>query len=63
MAGGGGIVPCRPAVQESLALWLDFRALGPSARIAVLSFFDIVMVWNPGVSYGLSPRQPTGAII
>ena len=32
---------------------LDFRALGPAARIAVLPFFDLVMVWNRGVSYGL----------
>src|SRR5258705_11437667 len=32
---------------------LDFRSLGPAARIPVLPFFDLVMVWNRGVSYGL----------
>src|SRR5258707_927163 len=32
---------------------LDFRSLGPAARIAILPFFDLVMVWNRGVSYGL----------
>jgi signal peptidase II len=32
---------------------LDFRSLGPAARIGVLPFFDLVMVWNRGVSYGL----------
>ena len=32
---------------------LDFRALGPAARIPILPFFDLVMVWNRGVSYGL----------
>ena len=32
---------------------LGFAAYGPGDRIAVLPFFDIVMVWNPGVSYGL----------
>jgi len=32
---------------------LDFRALGPAARIQVLPIFDLVMVWNRGVSYGL----------
>jgi signal peptidase II len=32
---------------------LAFRALGPAARIRVLPFFDLVMVWNRGVSYGL----------
>ena len=32
---------------------LDFRSLGPAARTQVLPFFDLVMVWNRGVSYGL----------
>src|SRR5258705_660918 len=32
---------------------LHFRSLGPAARIGVLLFFDLVMVWNRGVSYGL----------
>jgi len=43
---------------------LDFRALGPAARIPVLSFFDMVMVWNPGISYGLFPAgSRIGAIL
>ena len=33
----------------------QFRALGPAARIDVLPFFNMVMVWNRGVSYGLFP--------
>jgi signal peptidase II len=41
----------------------DFRALGPAARIAVLPFFDMVMVWNPGVSYGLFPASSTAGVI
>src|SRR5215467_8300971 len=32
-----------------------FRELGPSARIDVLPFLNMVMVWNRGVSYGLFP--------
>ncbi|MEA2824596.1 MAG: signal peptidase [Alphaproteobacteria bacterium] len=32
---------------------LDFRTLGPAARIQILPVFDLVMVWNRGVSYGL----------
>jgi signal peptidase II len=41
----------------------DFRSLGPAARIAVLPFFDMVMVWNPGISYGLFPAgSSVGAI-
>jgi signal peptidase II len=43
---------------------LDFRSLGPAARIVVLPFFDMVMVWNPGISYGLFPAgSSVGAII
>ena len=39
--------------KDYLLYGLDFRALGPSARIQVLPIFDLVMVWNRGVSYGL----------
>jgi signal peptidase II len=31
----------------------DFLARGPEARIGVAPFFDLVMVWNRGISYGL----------
>ena len=42
---------------------LDFRELGPAARIAVLPFFDMVMVWNPGISYGLFPAVGMGGVV
>ena len=29
------------------------KELGPGENIPLLPFFDLVMVWNPGVSYGL----------
>jgi signal peptidase II len=39
---------------KNLVLYgLAFRALGPAARIDVLPFMNLVMVWNRGVSYGL----------
>ena len=41
----------------------DFRELGPAARIAVLPFFDLVMVWNPGISYGLFPAVGVGGVV
>jgi signal peptidase II len=42
----------------------DFRALGPFARIQLTPFFDLVMVWNTGVSYGLFQAGGlTGTII
>jgi signal peptidase II len=39
----------------------NFREMGPGSHVDVLPFFDLVMVWNPGVSYGLFPaRGPWG---
>ena len=35
----------------------DFLRLGHAARIEVLPFFDLVMVWNRGISYGLLPAD------
>jgi signal peptidase II len=41
-------------LSKNLLLYgLGFRALGPAARIDVLPFMNLVMVWNRGVSYGL----------
>jgi signal peptidase II len=42
----------------------DFRAKDLFARIEVTSFFDLVMVWNRGVSYGhFQASGLTGTII
>ena len=39
----------------------NFRAMAPGSSVDVLPFFNLVMVWNPGVSYGLFPaRGPWG---
>jgi signal peptidase II len=38
-----------------------FIDMGPGDHVSVLPFFNLVMVWNPGVSYGLFPaRGPVG---
>jgi signal peptidase II len=52
-------------LSKNLLLYgLDFRALGPAAHIGVLPFFDMIMVWNPGISYGLFPAgSQIGAIV
>lgn len=34
-----------------------FKTMLPGASIDVLPFFNLVMVWNPGVSYGLFPAH------
>lgn len=37
---------------------------GPGDQVAVLPFFNLVMVWNPGVSYGLFPASgPLGTAL
>lgn len=41
-----------------------FIDMGPGDRVPVLPFFNLVMVWNPGVSYGLFPaRSPAGTAL
>lgn len=43
---------------------LGFADMGPGDNIGVLPFFNLVMVWNPGVSYGLFPASsPMGSAI
>ncbi|HTT97113.1 MAG TPA: signal peptidase II [Rhizomicrobium sp.] len=43
---------------------LHFIDMPPGANIGVLPFFNLVMVWNPGVSYGLFPASsPMGSAI
>jgi signal peptidase II len=34
-----------------------FAHMPPGAAIPVLPFFNLVMVWNPGISYGLFPAS------
>jgi signal peptidase II len=34
-----------------------FRDMAPGETISVLPFFNLVMVWNPGISYGLFPAS------
>jgi signal peptidase II len=31
--------------------------MGPGQSVPVLPFFNLVMVWNPGISYGLFPAS------
>src|SRR5882672_4210029 len=35
----------------------DFAQMPPGASLPVLPFFNLVMVWNPGISYGLFPAS------
>ena len=35
----------------------DFVHMPPGSSVPVLPFFNMVMVWNPGISYGLFPAS------
>lgn len=63
-------------VSAAIAMFLDqatkilllygfgFRAMLPGEAVQVLPFFNLVMTWNPGVSYGLFPASgPIGSTI
>jgi signal peptidase II len=36
---------------------LGFAQMPPGESVPVLPFFNLVMVWNPGISYGLFPAS------
>lgn len=40
-----------------------FAGMLPTQAVSVLPFFNLVMVWNPGISYGLFPASgPEGTV-
>ena len=40
-----------------------FASMLPTQAVTVLPFFNLVMVWNPGISYGLFPASgPEGTV-
>jgi signal peptidase II len=50
-------------VKLLLLYGLGLVHMGPGQSVAVLPFFNLVMVWNPGISYGLFPASgPEGTV-
>jgi signal peptidase II len=47
----------------ALLYWAGFKDLAPGARIPALPFLDLVMIWNPGISYGLFPVSGLGTAL
>lgn len=41
----------------------SFAQMPPGASIPVLPFFNLVMVWNSGISYGLFPASGRGTVL
>src|SRR3974390_302614 len=45
-------------LDQASKLWLIFVAdLASRAPIALTPFLDLVLTWNPGISYGLFPQE------
>jgi signal peptidase II len=55
---GLGIAALTVLADQAHKAWMlyvyDIGAKGP---VAITSFFDLVLVWNQGISYGLIPQQ------
>src|SRR6185312_9105325 len=49
------------AADQGSKLYLLYKAgfvhMAPGQAVPVLPFFNLVMVWNPGISYGLFPAS------
>ena len=43
---------------QGIKLWLLYAYdLGTRGAVPVIPFFDLVLVWNKGISYGLFPQE------
>ena len=55
------------AVDQGCKLFMlhgaGFAQMPPGAAVPVLPFFNLVMVWNPGISYGLFPASGMGTVL
>ena len=47
------------ADQANKAWMLYVYDIGAKGTVAITSFFDLVLVWNRGISYGLLPQEST----
>ncbi len=51
------------ATKLTMLYKFGFATMGPGEAVSVLPFFNLVMVWNPGISYGLFPASgPEGTV-
>ena len=57
LACAAGALALDQGSKLALLYGFHFIEMSPGDRIPVLPFFDLVMVWNPGISYGLLPAR------
>jgi len=54
---GLGVAAITAAADQALKLWLVFGyGLAAHGPVRLGPFMDLVLVWNPGISYGLFPQ-------
>jgi len=64
LAAAAGALLLDQATKLLMLYAFGFHNLLPGQAVSVLPFFNLVMVWNPGVSYGLFPAQgPAGTAL
>jgi signal peptidase II len=66
MIAAAGALVADQGSKLTMLYGLGFAQMPPGVSVPVLPFFNLVMVWNPGVSYGLFPatgRVGTWALI
>jgi signal peptidase II len=56
VAAAGALIADQGA-KFALLYGLGFLHLAPGRGVPLLPFFNLVMVWNPGISYGLFPAS------
>lgn len=52
-AGHGAVVAAAVLALDQASKWAALTLLEPGRPVTVLPFFDLVLVWNRGVSFGL----------
>ena len=57
LACAAGALALDQGSKLALLYGFHFIEMSPGDRVSVLPFFDLVMVWNPGISYGLLPAR------
>ena len=57
LASAAGALALDQASKLLMLYVFGFKDMVPGQAIPVLPFFNLVMVWNPGVSYGLFPAH------
>jgi len=56
VAAAGALIADQGA-KFALLYGLGFLRMAPVQGVSLLPFFNLVMVWNPGISYGLFPAS------